>query len=355
VEVPAALEYLFEDADGLGKTMTDFHRDITRNLLVFGRYGVLADAPTDGGDPRLVGYDGRAIINWDQDFFVLDESGPVREGFSWSHEERYRVLIMRDGAYVQEIHAGGAVEEIQPSPRGGGSLDFVPFTVASASDLGADIETPPLIGVSRAAKEMYQLSADKRLQLYMTGQETMVAINGPAPKVIGAGVVHEMHGTEGLTPDLKIVGPSGVGIEAHERAIEHAEMAAVKAGARMFEKESGAQESGSARRLRFRSETANIQTVAQVSSSVLERALRHIAIMRGADEGQVTVSPPDDLLDAAIEPQQAMQLWQIVKEGGLSYETFYNRLQKGGLANPDREAADELSLILESQFEADGP
>ncbi|MBN8189536.1 DUF4055 domain-containing protein [Salipiger thiooxidans] len=353
IDIPDALTYLHENANGQRKTLVDFHREITRQLLIAGRYGVLADAPQGGGDPFLAGYEAQTIINWDDGFYVLDETADVREGFLWKRVEQYRVLQMEEGRYVQVMHSGGTETDVTPTMQGGGGLSRVPFVVASATDLEADIETPPMIGIARAAKAAYQLSADYRLQLYMSGQETLVAINGAAPQAVGAGVVHEMHGSEQMTPDLKYVSPSCAGIEAHKVAIEHCERRAVMAGARMFEQSEQAQESGEARALRFKSETANLKTVAQSSCSLLERALRNVAMMKGLPEDSVTVTPPEDLLDATIEPQQAAQLWTIVKEGGLSYETFYERLQKGGIASPERTADEEYELAAQKVFEGE--
>lgn len=353
IEMPSALEYLHENADGQNKTLVDFHREITRQLLISGRYGVLADAPMMGGDPFLAGYEAARIINWDEGFYVLDESAYERTGFRWEYVEQYRVLSLQDGRYTQEWHRGDDVEDITPTRQGGGALNRIPFAAASASDMGPDIETPPLIGIARAAVASYQLSADYRLQLYMSGQETLVAINGEKPTAVGAGVVHEMHGSEGMEPDLRYVSPSCAGIAAHLAAIEHCETKAVQAGARMFEQSSQSQESGEARALRFKSETANLKTVAQASCSLLERSLRNVAEMKGIGGEEIIVTPPDNLLDETVTPVDAAALWAIVKEGGLSFETYYRRLQKGGLADPDRDAEEEYALMTEREFESD--
>lgn len=344
IEMPDAMSFLHERADGKRMTLVDFHKRITRHLLVTGRYGVLADAPESGGDPFLAGYDAGTIINWDDDFFVLDETHMARDGYVWTQKEQYRVLELDGANYMQRLVTPEGETDVTPTRLGGGFLDRVPFVVASGKDIGPDVETPPLIGIANASKAIYQLSADYRLQLYMSGQETLVAINGDAPAAVGAGVVHQMDGAEGFVPDLKYVSPSCTGIQAHLEAIEHNEHVAVQAGARLFEQAEQAQESGEARAMRFRSETANLQTVAQASCSLLEAGLRNIAAMMGLNEADVIVTPPDDLLDATITPQDAHQLWQIVKEGGLSYETFYDRLQKGGLASPERDADEEFRL-----------
>jgi len=210
------------------------------------------------------------------------------------------------------------------------------------------MEAPPMIGIARAALSMYQLSADYRLQLYMSGQETLVAINGPAPTAVGAGVVHEMLGDENLTPDLKYVSPTCAGIQAHLEAIQDNRTIAIQAGARLFEQSGQANESGTARKMRFRSETANLKTVAQSSCSLLEASLRNIAQMLGQSDAvidAITVTPPKDLLDATLTPQEAVALFALVESGGLAQETYYERIQAGGIASQERTFDEEYALI----------
>jgi hypothetical protein len=355
IEMPKALNYLHEAADGDKMTLVDMHRRITRGLLVTGRMGLLADAPEAGGDPFLALYSGRNLINWDQDFYVLDETRYERDGFDWKRVEQYRVLQMIDGAYSQTIYRGKDITDVTPVRQGGGLLDRVPFAAATAKDMGSQIDTPPLIGVARAALAMYQLSADYRLQLFMSGQETLVAINGPAPDVVGAGVVHEMIGTgeTGERPDLKYVSPTCSGIAAHKEAIEMNRDAAAQAGARLFDQTANAQESGEARALRYKSETANLQSVAQMSCALLERGLRSIAMMKGLNEADVIVNPPENLLEGSMSPQELASLWSVVKDNGLSYDTFYQLAQRGGIASPDRTANEEFALITGREYQDD--
>lgn len=357
IDMPDAMRFLWEEASGDGLTLEAFHRRITRNLLVFGRYGVLADAPEMGGNPFLTGYRAGAVINWDRDFYVLDESHHARAGFGWSDVERFRVLELTDGRYVQTVYEGGDLNtgvELAPRGIGGRALDFLPFAVANARDIVPDVETPPLIGVARAAKAIYQLNADYRHQLYMSGQETLVAINGDPPEHVGAGVVHTMHGADGALADLKYVAPACTGIAAHLVAIQDAREAAVTAGARMLERDSSTQESGSARKLRFASETANLMSVALVSCGLLERGLRHVAGMLGLNPDDVVVTPPADLLDHTMEPTEAEALVRVWQAGAIGYETLYDNLQRGGIASAERSVEDELRLLDEREFTGAG-
>lgn len=349
IEMPDSMAFLWEDADGNGLPLEAFHRRITRELLVIGAYAVLADAPEGGGNPFLAGYARDVLINWDRDWWVTDESTVTRQGFVWKQLEQYRVFQIGAGGYEQALYdaTGAVLREVQVRGQGGALLPRIPFVVGNARDLSPRIESPPLIGVARAALGIYQLSADYRWQLYMSGQETLVAINGKGPDAVGAGVIHEMQGAEGLTPDLKYVSPTCAGIEAHKAAMEDVRIQAVQSGARLMEQIQG-QESGEARRLRFASETATLTSVAQNSCALLERSLRNVAMLMGlseADEQSIVVTPPDNLLDSTITPQDAVALMNVWQNGGMSWQTYYDNLQRGGIASPERDAAEEYALI----------
>lgn len=358
IDMPDALSAaIWEDADGEGMPLEAFHRLITRQLLEAGRYGVLVDAPEGGGDPVLAGYCAESIINWDDGFFVLDESGPVRNGFTWQIVNKYRVLSMEDGLYRQRLYGedgAAAVATLEPRGRGGKALAQVPFSVASAVDLKPDIRTPPLIGVARAAKAIYQLDADQRHQLYMSGQETLVIINGEAPEAVGAGVVIELQAGEGVTADAKYVSPTCTGIDAHAAKITDLRTAAIMAGARLLEQSESVQESGEARKLRFASETATLTSILQSSCGLLERSLRFAAEIMGLNPDEVVVTPPADLLDNTMSPQDAQALMALWQDGAISYPTLYAQLQKGGIASPERDDIEEYRLIEKDRDRLEG-
>lgn len=347
IELPDGLAYLYEDANGHGMPLEEFHRQITRELLVVGRHAVLADAPQNGGEPYLVSYIGESLINWDHGLYVLDESGPVREDFQWVDRIQFRVLSLKDGRYVQEVYGkdGKTVEGIAaPTATGGKALAEIPFAVASAVDMRPDIRTPPLIGVARAARAIYQLDADYRHQLYWSGQETLVIVNGEAPSAIGAGAVIVLQGAEGMTPDAKYVSPDCSGIDAHLKAIEDKRKAAAHAGAKLLEQTEKAQESGEARKLRFQSETATLQSILRSACGLLEKGLRFVAQMKGLDPKTISVPVPESLMDSTMSPADAEALMRVWLEGGISYATFYERLQKGGIASPERDADAEFLI-----------
>lgn len=356
IELPSALEFMRERATSDGLTLDALARRITSEILTMGRYGLLADAPENGGEPYISTYRAETIINWDDDFslFVLDESDYNRNGFIWQYLNKWRVLEMVEGRYIQRLYGNddpSGSEEIQPSARGGAQLTEIPFTVVGSKDLTPEVEEPPLIGVARAALAYYRLDADYRHQLYNSGQETLFIFNGEAPEYVGAGVVHTIHSSE-VPADAKYVGPSGKTIEAHREARMDELHRAADAGAKLFAEDGGANESGEARRLRYSSETANIKTIAHSSAAGLRSALRHAALIAGANPDDVEVTPPQKMLEPIMSGQEALQLVQAWQAGGFSYETLYENLQRGQIASMDRDAAQESQMLDASEFEA---
>lgn len=355
IEMPDAMIGIWERATSDGLALEAFHRRITGELLLTGRYSILADAASGGSDlPFLAGYSAEALINWstDRDFYVLDESGLERNEFEWSNKKRYRVLRLADGRYEVETYSGADkdADVLQPTARGGQRLDSIPFVVIGPRDLAVAPEEPPLIGVARAALAIYRLDADYRHQLYMSGQETLVVINGDAPSAIGAGVVITLTSGQGedgkeFTPDAKYVGPSGTGIAAHRTAIQDERENAVAAGARIFDSAKKAAESGEALRLRYAAQTATLTSIAQASAQGLEKALRFAAVMVGADPEKVVVKPNLDFLDSTMSAQDAQHLVTVWQSGALSKQTLYENLQRGEIASPERSFDEEEELI----------
>jgi hypothetical protein len=350
IEMPSALMPLWENSDGKGLPLEALSKRITTELLITGRYAVLADAPTDGGDIYLVGYRAENLVNWseDDDFYILQEIVNVRNGFDWDQVTKTRVLELIDGRYIQKVYMDGVlVEEYEPRARGGSALEMIPITVGGAMDLDLTPDTPPLIGVSRASIAHYQLNADYRLALYMSGQETLMLHNvEDPPKAVGAGVVVSLQAADGAKDTrAEYVGPSGVGIDAHVTAMDRENQAAVKSGAQLFDNSPRGQESGEARRLRFSAETATLSSIVGSSALILERSLKQAAIMAGANPDEVVVKAPDNLLEGRLDPQEITALVQSWTGGAISYQTLYENLQRGRIASPERTADEEGALL----------
>lgn len=358
VEIPG-IEYMYERATKDGLPLETFMKRVTTELLITGRYAVLAEAPDgEGGDPYLAGYAAESLINWDemQNFYVVQETVNRRDGFKWSQVVQARALELIDGRYVQRVYEDNElVSEVSPIARGGRPLDFVPIAIGGAMDMDLKPDTSPLIGVARAAVAHYQEYADYRLALFMAYQDTLVIHNAAeTPKAVGAGVVISLKSAEvGKDTRAEYVSPSGTSIEAHERAMDREHQAATRSGAAMFDNTPRTQESGEARRLRFSAETATLQSIAGSTAAIIEKSLRNVARMAGIENTDaIVVKPPQNLLEGRLEGQEVAALVSAWEKGAFGYETLYENLQRGRVASMERDADEEQALIEASEVRA---
>lgn len=351
VEMPSSMEPLWENATLEKLPLEALHRRITEELLLQGRYSLMVDVPTEGANlPYIVPYAAEFLINWDdvdRNLFVLDETRYVRNGFSWTPKNKYRVLQFEGETYsvrVFDQDRESASQTFFPSMRGGNPLKEIPFVVIGPNDLAIPPAKPPLKGVAEAAYSIFRLDADYRHQLFHSGQETLfitgMGSNDPLPTVIGAGVVHGL--PEGA--EATFVGPSGSTIEAHRTAIMDERENAVAAATQLFDKQSG-QESGEALRLRYAAQTATLISVAQASALGLEKALRYVAMFLGEDPEKVVVTPNLKFVETVLTPAEALQLVTMWQSQAISYETLYENLRRGEITSSERDAQDELALI----------
>src|SRR5690606_8494093 len=99
------------------------------------------------------------------------------------------------------------------------------------------------------------------------------------------------------------------------------------------------QESGDARRIRYAAETASLLSVAQASAVGLEKSLRYVGRLMGLSDSEIegiTVRPPKTIVDQEMTPERMAAILGLWEKALISYETAYENLQAGGIANPDR-------------------
>jgi len=346
IELPAALEPLRENSDGRGLPIENLSRRITTELLITGRYALLADAPADGGDIYLAGYTAEQLVNWseDDDFYTLVELRYRRDGEVYTSVTHKRVLELVDGRYLQKVYDDSElVEEYEPSVRGGRALDMIPIAVGGAMDRDLTPDTPPLIGVARAAWSHYQLYALYRNALELGVSSTLVGVDiADPPKAIGTGLyVGIQSKQDNKQGDLKYVTPDALEIDGLVTAMDREQQSAIRSGAQMFDNTPRGQESGEARRLRFSAETATLSSVVNSSGAIMESALKQAAIMAGANPDEVVVAPPQNLLEGRLDAGEIQALVNAWERGAFGYSTLYENLQRGRIASPERTYEDE--------------
>lgn len=356
-DLPSSLEAMRERATLDGMALDSLHRRTTREVLTVGRYGLLTDLPSSGGEPYLAGYTAESIVNWDLDddlnlaFLVLDESAYERSpgNGEWVWRRRWRTLEMVEGAYTVRVdrQTESGVERgkpMVPTMRGGGRLNFIPFTFVDTNDLTPEPDEIPLLPLARLAAAIYRGDADYRHALLLTSQPTpWVSGADPdnPPQTIGSNAVWMLpQGAQAGYLEF-----TGAALSAQRSAINDDLERAVQLGARLLADMTGQQESGEARRLRYANETATLTSIAQNVGAGLERALRYAARWIGAAEDQVVVTPDTDFMDQVLSPQDIDALVRSWQSGSLSRQTLFDNLQRGGIIAEDRTYEEEVAAI----------
>lgn len=211
VELPAALQYLLEDADGSGVGLVNQSQLVMEDLLMVGRAGLLVDYPNAerpasraqqaAGEIRatIQVYPAEAIINWRTvrrgarnllGLVVLRETVEVWKDFELSEETQYRVLLLgrlgdEDDAtperYIVQIWRQGdngyeLAEEYAPVNGRGQPWDVIPFTFVGAVNNDASPDKAPLYDLAELNIAHFRNSADYEESLFFAGQAQLCVI-----------------------------------------------------------------------------------------------------------------------------------------------------------------------------------
>jgi hypothetical protein len=390
IKLPTRLAGMMDKATIQGEGLQLLLRRINVAQLLFGRCGLLADAPqgvdVDKALPYISFYDPIRIINWDAgrlnegrnqlELVVLDESGYRREGFTWKTEKKYRVLTrggpesLESGwerppegspfavcVKVNDTSMPILEDFIYPS-IGGKTLDDIPFVFVGANDLVPEPEVSPLLGLSNLSLVIYRAEADYRQTLYLQGQSTLVIVGGAvdeaapdALRVGNKGVIDLRIGG-----DAKYIGPTGGGLGEMRQALKADQDEAQALGVAFLDVGQARGESGEALRIRVAARTTTISSVAQCGGQGLEQILRFCAEWVGEDPDEVVVAPTTDFADQTVAGAALLAFMQAKQLGlPLSLRSMHRMMQMNDMTEMDfeqendqieEEAASMLGLMV---------
>jgi len=377
--VPTILEDHLEDITLGGTSAELFGLQTARDVLLTGRYGILVDMPQDvpGGvspaelRPYWVGYRAEDIIAWRTErfegreivtavvLFETTEEVDPKDRFALDLFEQYRVLMLTNGIYTQEIwrknpnsETYSVFKEFMPTRRGV-PLPFIPFTFIGPTSVSAAVQKPPVDDLVIVNISHYQTMADLEHGRHYTALPTpwvagVIGGKAGAPLYIGSGKAWSLE-KEGRAGMLEFTG-AGLGHLAEGEREKRKMMATL--GARLLEDQAATSETATAVLTRHSGEQATLRTVAQSTEHGLSIATRQHIWWMGADPS------PSDLKEFGYElnkeffsvkmtPPELQTLVMALQAEAISYETFYARLVKGELARPGVTAEEEQLAILE--------
>lgn len=360
-EIPSSIAYMDTNINGKGQTLRDFSDDAVGEAFTSVWSGVLVARPTtpEGASkldeetqnlrPKLLHYKFESIINWDYDvinnveklsLLVLKESTTKRKGFKVETEDQYRVLELIDGFYVQSLYDKDG-EIIDPPVSvifNGKPSDEIPFYW-----IIAETETKAVIDdLVDANYEHYNIYADYGSKLhyssfiiYTENSNSNEANN----MVIGNGV--KWNGSE--DGSFGILQPDG-NADSHRLALQDTELRMAALGAEMLKPRTSGAESAEAKSLDQVAQNSTTANVAITVSDAITKALNFSSKIMGGQEDAVYMLNTD-YNPVGLTGQDLTALVSAWQGSAISYETFYENLQRGEIANTDRTSVQEQALI----------
>jgi hypothetical protein len=382
ITLPQRLQAMMTQATIQGEGLQMLLRRINEAQLVYGRCGLLVDAPT-GADPNtalpyISFYNPQRIINWDAgredegrnqlELVVIDESGFQREGFTWVSERKHRILTRgipeslesgwtrptSDDNYslcvkVNDMSMPIPSDFITPSIAGR-TLQQIPFVFIGCNDIVPEPDVPPLLGLSNLVLTIYRGEADYRQTLFMQGQNTLVVI-GPAGdqdtalRVGAKGLIWLRQGS-----DAKYIGVSAAGLGEMRQSLKTDSDQADAMGVTFMDVGNARGESGEALRIRVAARTTTISSIAQSAGAGLEAALKLCATWVGEDPEEVTVVPQTDFADQSVAGAALLAFMQSKQLGlPLSLKSMHRMMQLNDMTEMDfEEENDQIETEADS-------
>lgn len=366
IELPAVIDYLKKDATGSNMTLAKLAQEVTGEVLITGRYGLLADYPAiqDGLTKaevdemnlkaRIYRYKPESIINWQT---KLENGNPVlslvvlkecvnelgEDGFEWVEKEQYRVLRMHNGFYVQELYDNNLerVNIYVPRDANGNRWNYIPFEFVGSEDNDDAIDPSPLYDLAKLNLGHLRNSADYEESVHIVGQPTLIFCSdmtneefdaaNPSGVLIGARRGHNL-GANGKAEFLQ-ANPNQLADEAMKRKEEQALMI----GARLIVPQAD-RETAMAAQMRNSGETSILATIVNNVEAALVRSCEHILrFMSGeAVSDGVKIYLNDQFFNKDIDPNLIMAQIQLIDKGVVAKYDVRKVLRAYGVIDESR-------------------
>ena len=363
VKLPSKIDYLTDNVDGKGKSLSDFASEIVSDTFASVWSGVLVARPeTPEGSsekdvednnlrPKLLHYKFESIINWDYtvinneevlSLLVLVESTTKRDGFKVETEKQYRVLELIEGVYNQSLYNKDKelINPVSPVIINGSTSSEIPFYWIQAGE-GDKAVIDDLVD---ANFQHYNIYADYGSKLHYSSfivyYET--GVNGQSSNmVVGNGV--KWNG--GQDSSFGVLQPNG-NADSHRLALQDTELRMAALGAEMLKPRSSGVESAEAKGLDQVAQNSTTANVANTVSQVITRACNFASKWMGGTEDTV-YSLNTDYNPTGMNPQLLSTLIAAVQsENTISGQTLYELMQKGEVASNKRTYEQEQALIV---------
>lgn len=362
IELTPRLEKIKESATVDGKPLMTLVKDITKDVLMTGRVGLLTDVGDNTDDVWLVPYGARSVLNWRTTALdggrqltraVVEENLLIADAddqFVSKEATKWLDLSLIEGKYtVQKYMRIGDDASTDPVPidepkiptSKGKPLTEIPFVFIGSTDLTPEPDQIPLLGMSRRIIAYYWKSAVFERGLHFSLDPTLAIIgmdvqDPNAPQVTGSGQTLYIPSPDG---DVKYVTADSSAMAEVAKARDNEERLALAAGAKLLD--SGAKvESGEALRIRQGAQSATLASVIQTVGRGVEQSLKTAAVWLGEDPEKIVFEPNMEFITEEASAQLLNSLFDGFERGVVPIDMIADYTRKAGLHNL---SADEYS------------
>jgi Domain of unknown function (DUF4055) len=331
-----------------GQSFDMFMKRITKETVSLGRYGVMIDAPPEGGAPYCVGYDAEDIVDWAVtrvgsrekiDYVVLREISRQRVRFTERTNElveHYRVLFIdEDGIYKQRLYRDGfpnsEYEEFTPLMQGR-PMTEIPFLFIGPYDFGSDVEKPPILDIALLNLSHYRAYAQLEAGRFYTAMPVYSVFLGgggdeDAEFVVGPNVVWQL----GREDKVQLDEFEGKGLSHLESGLKTLEQQIAALGGKLATPTAGtAAESSDAAQARERSDVSFLGSMISMMSEAASRILSALALWHGV-EANVTVSYASDATQILLDGREIRAMAMLYDTGLMPMETIFQIFRQNNI------------------------
>lgn len=345
-----------------GQSFLSFAKSVTREVVALGRYGVLIDAPEDGGEPYLAGYVAEDIVDWSTrrvmgrdtlDRVVLRETTREGSGLDTKAVTRYRVLFLDEGGvYRQRIYdedadlRTGPYVEITPL-RAGRLLTHIPFLFFSPYDFRSDVDKPPMLDIALMNLSHYQSYAElEHGRFYAAVPVWAVYLAGGADEgadfKVGPNVIWQL----GQNDKVELHEFNGGSLKFLENALVTKEQQIAALGGKLGTQPRGtAAESSESVALRERGEASFLQSMISIMGDGMTMLLRELCAWRGAPSEEVHVKFSTEAVEMYLGPRELAAIERLYKTGLLPVEVIYAVFRDANILPVDMSMDEFIALL----------
>jgi len=357
-ELPSQIEYLLENADGNGLSLSQLTKAAAGEVMTTGRVGVLVDYPEapEGLSQEDVDrlnlqcsfslYAAESIINWQTIkiggvsilslVVMIEDVEKQIDAFATEPEVIYRVLRFdEDGNYIQQVYDEGGMLQSTSMPRqfNGAPFRYIPFVFIGADDNRVGPDKPPLIDMATVNIGHYRNSADFEEGVFVHGQGTLFVSSdmsvdqwtaaNPNGVTVGARRGHFLGGN-GNAVLLQAL-PNNIAREA----MKDKEAQLISIGAKLIQK-SGPAETAEAVKIQAAGEASALSTITGNLSEGFEQALEYACDYMGGDKDAVIFKLNQEFFPETMSAQDVMAFIQLADRGDIAQSDVRAKLRKAG-------------------------